>query len=76
MPCGELGLALYEMYDISGLSIREILYEKYVPTGKELHLLKTQYPSIYDTYWELLYHYHICAHMTSIWHHGIKQKGW
>lgn len=63
-PCGEFGLALHKMY------------EEYVSIGEELHLLSSQYPLIYDTYWKLLYHYHICAHITQIRNNGIKQKAW
>lgn len=52
-PCRELRLALHEMYEVSGVPIGEISYEDYVPTREELHLLKAQYPLIYDTYFAL-----------------------
>lgn len=76
MPFGELDLALHEMYEVSVLPIGEILYEEYVPTGEELHLLKLQNPLIYDTYGELLCHYQICAQVTGLRNNGVKQKAW
>lgn len=45
-----MGLVLHELYEIYGLPMGEIPYEKYVPTWEELHLLKAQDPSAYDTY--------------------------
>jgi len=34
-------------------------YEKYVPSTEELPLLKKSDPLVHETYWELLYHFHI-----------------
>lgn len=42
-PIGEMGLALHELYEISGLPIGKVPYEEYVYTGEELHLLKVQH---------------------------------
>jgi len=56
---GEMGLALHEMYEVSGLVIRDFPYEEYVPSTKELHLLKKSDPLVYETYWEVLCHFHI-----------------
>jgi len=39
-PIGEIGLALDEMYEVSGLMIGDAPYEEYVPSTEELHLLK------------------------------------
>jgi len=36
---GEIGLALFELYEVLGLVIRDAPYEEYVPTTEELHLL-------------------------------------
>lgn len=73
-PCYELGLALYEIYEVSGLSIGEIPYEEYVFIREELHLLRAQYPLIYDIYWELLCHYDICSQMTGLHNHGMSRR--
>jgi len=37
---GKIGFALYELYEVSGLVIRDAPYEEYVPTTDELHLGK------------------------------------
>jgi len=39
-PLGEMGLALYEMYEVSGLVIGDAPYEEYVPSTEELYLLE------------------------------------
>lgn len=59
--CDELGLVLNKMYEVLGLPIGEMAYEEYVHTGEELHLLNARQTLIYDTFWEILCHYHICA---------------
>ena len=40
----EMGLTLHELYEVSGLVIGDALYEEYVPTAEELHLLKKDDP--------------------------------
>ena len=45
-----MGLALYEMYEVSGLVIGDVPYEEYVPSIEELHLLKKNDPLVYKTY--------------------------
>ena len=40
-----MGLALYEMYEVSGLVIGDAPYEEYVPSTEELYLLKKKRPS-------------------------------
>ena len=50
---GEMGFALHEMYEVSGLAIGDILYEKYVPSAEELHLMEKSAPLVYATYWEV-----------------------
>ena len=41
-PAGEMGLALHELYEVSGLVIGDAPYEEYVPTSEELHLLRKE----------------------------------
>ena len=60
-PVGEMGLALHEFYEVSGLVMGDAPYEEYVPTSEELHLLKKECPRIYETYWEVICHFHIAA---------------
>ena len=49
-PVGEMGFALHELYEVSGLVIGDALYEEYVPTTEELHLLKKDDSQVYETY--------------------------
>ena len=46
---GEIGLALFELYEVLGLVIRDAPYEEYVPTAEDLHLLKKKDPYVYET---------------------------
>ena len=54
-----MGLTLHELYEVSGLVMGDAPYEEYVPSSEELHLLKKQDPQVYETYWEVLCHFHI-----------------
>ena len=63
-PSGELGFALHEMYEVSGLMMGNRPYEEYTPGTKELHIIRKQDPQVYETYWELLCHFHICGELT------------
>ena len=63
-PVGEMGLALHKMYEVPGLVIGDASYEEYVPSTEELHLLKKSDPLVYETYWEVLCHFHICGQVT------------
>ncbi|ONK56346.1 uncharacterized protein A4U43_C10F7140 [Asparagus officinalis] len=56
---GELGLALHEMYKISGLPMGNMIYQEYFPSNKELQQLKSRTPNRYNTFWDLACHYHI-----------------
>lgn len=56
----ELGFALHEMHNISGLSLSKTPYEEYVSTAEALHIHRKESPAIYETYWEVFCHYHIC----------------
>jgi len=53
-PVGEMGLALHELYEVSGLVMGDAPYKEYVPTFEELHLLRKEDPQVYETYWEVL----------------------
>jgi len=59
-----MGLAVHQMYEVSGLVIGDALYEEYVPLTEELHMLKKSDPLVYKTYWEVLCHFHICWQLT------------
>jgi len=39
-------------------------YEEYDLLIEELHLLKKSDPLMYETYWEVLCHSHICGQVT------------
>ena len=67
---------LQELYEISGLVIRDAPYEEYVLIIEELHLLRKEDPQVYDTYWEVLYHFHIYGQTTGWRNRGIKQMSW
>ena len=71
-----MGLALHELYEVSGLVMGDAPYEEYVPTSEELHLLKKENPQVYETYWEVLCHFHICGQITSWRNRGVKQMSW
>ncbi|ONK73232.1 uncharacterized protein A4U43_C04F28720 [Asparagus officinalis] len=59
MKYGELGLALHEMNNVSGLLMGNMVYQEYFPSNWELHQLKSATPNCYDTLWDLTYHYHV-----------------
>jgi len=68
-----MGLALYEMYEVPGLVIRDAPYEEYILSTEELHLLKKSDPLVYETYWEVLCHFHICGQVTGWRSGGVKK---
>jgi len=70
---GEMGFALHEMYKISGLVIGDTPYEEYVPSIEKLYLLKKDDPLVYETYWEVLCHFDICAQKIEWRYGGVKQ---
>jgi len=75
-PVGEMGLALHEMYEVSGLVMGDIPYEEYVPSAEELHLMEDSAPLVYATYWEVSCHFHICAKITGWRSRGVEQMAW
>ena len=75
-PVGEKGLALHEIYEVSGLVMGDIPYEEYVPSAEELHLMEDSAPLVYVTYWKVLCHFHICAEITDLRSGGVKQMAW
>jgi len=64
------------MYEVSGLVIRDAPYEEYVPSTEKQHLLKKNDPLVYETYWEVLCHFHICGQVTRWRSGGVKQISW
>ena len=54
--CGEMGFTLHEMYEVFGLLMGDLPYEKYIPDKKELHLMKKDAPLVYEIYWKVLCH--------------------
>ena len=72
-PVGELGFALHEMYDVLGLPFGDLPYEEFIPGSNELRILKEKHPDVYDTLWEVMCHFQICAQLTGARGHGIKQ---
>ncbi|XP_020250925.1 uncharacterized protein LOC109828310 [Asparagus officinalis] len=55
---GELGLALHEMHQVSGLLMGDYPYQEYFPSNRQLWQLKHDDPDMYDTLWDLTCHYH------------------
>jgi len=49
-PKGELGLALYEMWEVSMLPIGNLLYEEYISCSQELSQLSSLHMNLYKTY--------------------------
>jgi len=60
------------MYEVSRLVIGDAPYKEYVPSTEELHLLKKSDPLVYETYWEVLYHFHIYGQVTGWRSGGVK----
>ena len=71
-----MGLALHELYEVSGLVMGDAPYEEYALTSEELHLWKKECPQIYETYWKVLCHFHICGQISSWRNRGVKQISW
>ena len=71
-----MGFALHEIYEVSGLVMGDIPYEEYISSTEELHLLKKDALLVYETYWEVLCHFHICVQMIG-WRSGrVKLLAW
>jgi len=75
-PVGEMGFALHEMFEVTGLYMGDLPYEEYIPSTEKLHLLKRDAPQVYENYWEVLCHFHICAQVTEWRSRGVKQMSW
>jgi len=63
----EMGLALHKLCEVTGLVIGDAPNEEYISTTEELYLLKKDNPQVYETYWEVLCHFHnfhICGQTT------------
>jgi len=74
-PVGEMEFAIHEMYEVSRLAMGDIPYEKYVPSAEELHMEESAL-LVYATYWEVLYHFHICAKTPGLRSGGVRQMAW
>ena len=61
-----MGFALHELFEVFGLAMGDIPYEGYIPNTEELHLMKKDALLVYETYWEVLCHFHICAQTTGL----------
>jgi len=72
-PIGEIGFALHEIFEVSGLNMGYLPYEEYIPNTEELNLLKRDAPQVYETYWEVVCHFHIYAQVTGWRSGGVKQ---
>jgi len=68
-----MGLALHELYEVSGLVMGDVPYEEYVPTSEELNLLWKEDPQVYETYWEVLCHFHICGQIFTGRNRGVSR---
>ena len=62
-PVGELGMALYEMWEVSALPMGSLPYEEYFSCEAELALLEKQELALFETYQELMCHFYICSDM-------------
>ena len=71
-----MGFALHEIFKVSGLSMGDLPYEEYIPSIEELHLLNKDASQVYETYWEVLCYFHICAQATGWRSGGVKQMSW
>ena len=60
----------------SGLVMGDVPYKEYVPTSEELHLLRKEDPQVYETYWKVLCHFHICGQKSFWRNRGVKQMSW
>jgi len=59
IPVREMGFALHEMYEVSGLAMGDIPYEDCVLLVEELHMIEENAPLVYAIYREVLFHFHI-----------------
>jgi len=64
------------MYEVSRLMIGDAPYEEYIPSKEKLHLLKKRDHLVYETYWEVLCHFHICGQVTGWRSRRVKQISW
>ena len=54
----------------------DLPYAAYILSTEELHLLKRNAPPVYDTYWKIICHFHICAQVTGWRFGGVKKMSW
>lgn len=73
-PIGELGFALYEMFEVSLLSIEKLPNEEIAPTTEELQRIKCQDPQVHETYWEVMCCFYICQEVSDTRHRGVAKN--
>lgn len=73
---GELGLTLHKMFEVLALSMGEVPYKEYIPTSKDLNMLKAKDVCIYKIYWEMMCHFRICPDISGITGQGVGHKVW
>ena len=66
-------MALHEIFEILGLPMGDLPYEEYISDIEELHLLKKDALQVYETYWGVFFHFHICYQETGWKSGGVKQ---
>lgn len=59
-PIGEIGIAVHEMHEVTGLPEGDYPYKEFILNHWEFRALEKQNSRIYGTYWEVLCHYFIC----------------
>jgi len=47
-PVGEIRFAPHAMFEVLGLTMGDLPYEEYIPSTKELDLLKRDAPQVYE----------------------------
>jgi len=75
-PVREMGFALHEINEVSGLAIWDIPYEEYVMSVEELPMMEKSAPLVYTMYWDVLCHFYICAETTGLRFGGVRQMAW
>lgn len=63
-PDGNIGLALYHIWKIFGLLIRDIPYEEYFLGSEELEILSSRGSSLYHNLWDPTCHFCIWINLS------------
>ena len=74
-PSRELGFSLHEMYEVSGLPMEEMPYEKYIPGTEEFCSEESGSTSLRNLLGVIVPLLHLCPdYWIESW--GIKQMSW